>query len=152
MTKNSLILVCFFLAVITCVINGCQGQQEIKKAQFFTNGQSLYSAKCENCHGAKGEGLGNLYPPLTDTAFVRSIRHELACIVKHGLHKELIVDNRTFDTEMPANPALTDQEIAYILTYVGNAFGNELGLIDTEEVSVHLKNCAAKNSARSIDR
>jgi hypothetical protein len=42
---------------------------------------------------------------------------------------------------MPANNHLTDQEIAYILTYVGNSFGNELGLISTEEVSASLKNC-----------
>lgn len=145
MMKNSLTLVCFMAALITCAINACQGEQEIKKAQFFTNGQSLYSAKCENCHGAKGEGLGNLYPPLTDTAFVHSIRNELPCIVKYGLHKELIVAKRVFDTEMPASPTLTDQEIAYILTYVGNSFGNELGLFGTEEVALRLKNCAPQN-------
>lgn len=143
--RNSILCLCFLLAVSLSVLNACQGEQEIKRAQFFTNGKSLFAAKCENCHGTNGEGLGNLYPPLTDTIFIRTHRGELACIVKYGLHKELKVANRIFDTEMPANPTLTNQEIAYILTYVGNSFGNDLGLVSKEEVDNDLKNCAFTN-------
>ncbi|MEH6308386.1 cytochrome c [Olivibacter sp. CPCC 100613] len=139
--RSSILYFFFLLTIIASTLNACQGEQEIKRAQFFTNGKSLFTAKCENCHGSNGEGLGNLYPPLTDTAFIRTERKELPCIVKYGLHKELTVGNHQFDTEMPANPTLTDQEIAYILTYIGNSFGNNLGLVSTEEVTVNLKNC-----------
>ncbi|MFC0319164.1 MULTISPECIES: c-type cytochrome [Olivibacter] len=143
--RNSFLWAGFLVALIASVMNACQGEQEIKKAQFFTNGKSLFATKCANCHGSEGEGLGNLYPPLTDTTFLYTMRKELPCIVKYGLHEELTIENRKFDTEMPANPTLTDQEIAYILTYVGNSFGNDLGFVSTEEVAVHLKNCAATN-------
>jgi len=132
-------LLLFFVIVL---IASCQGEDEIKKAQFFTNGKSLYTTTCGNCHGGKGEGLGNLYPPLTDTTSIRMKRTALACIVKYGIHEKLQIDNRIFDTEMPPNPKLSQQEIAYILTYVGNSFGNELGLISTEEVALNLKDCS----------
>lgn len=132
------------ILAIVVLIDSCQGEDEIKKAQFFTNGKSLYTSKCENCHNSNGEGLGNLYPPLTDTVFLIQHRTVLPCIIKHGMSKTIKIDGRSFDTEMPANATLTDQEIAYILTYIGNSFGNELGLITTEEVNMHLKNCGAE--------
>ncbi|QNL48571.1 cytochrome c [Olivibacter sp. SDN3] len=138
---------CSLLAILTIVliIGSCQGEEQIKKAQFFTNGKSLYTSKCENCHNNDGEGLGNLYPPLTDTNFIKQHRPNLPCIVKYGMSKTITINGRGFDTEMPANISLTDQEIAYILTYVGNSFGNELGLITTEEVNGYLKNCTMQN-------
>jgi len=139
--RNSLISIFSICAVVLIIGNACQGEEEIKKAQFFTNGKSLYTSNCENCHGQNGEGLSNLYPPLTDTSFLRNHQSRLACFVKYGIATQLEVDNRKFDTKMPANNHLTDQEIAYILTYIGNSFGNKLGLISTEEVSASLKNC-----------
>ncbi len=119
----------------------CQGETEIKRAQFFTNGKTLFATNCENCHGAKGEGLGSLYPPLSDTAAINVNRFRLACIVKYGIHEKLTVHDKIYDMEMPGQPTLTDQEIAYILTYLGNSFGNDLGLIATEEVNKALKQC-----------
>lgn len=134
----------FAIVLATVMMHACQQESEIKKAQFFTNGKSLFEKTCENCHGEKGEGLGNLYPPLSDTAAIRSKQTSLACVVKYGMHEPIKIGNRLFDTAMPANPKLSDQEIAYILTYVGNSFGNELGLITTEDVSQQLKNCDKK--------
>jgi len=136
---------CFFCSLVACLafllLQACQSETEIKRAQFYTNGKSLFTEHCANCHGEKGEGLGSLYPPLTDTAFLRANRSRLACLVKYGLHEELIVQQQRFDTEMPGKPELTEQEIAYILTYLGNSFGNELGLVSTEEVNTQLKKC-----------
>jgi len=127
--------------VLLISMDACQSQDEIKKAQFFTNGKSLYTTHCGNCHGEQGEGLGNLYPPLTDTAFIRNKRAALPCIVKYGLHEKLTINERFFDTAMPGNGTLSPQEIAYILTYVGNSFGNELGLVHTEEITNSLTTC-----------
>ncbi|GAA4779315.1 hypothetical protein GCM10023231_02570 [Olivibacter ginsenosidimutans] len=139
--KSTFVFYGWCILFVMVVMHACQGKDEIKKAQFFTNGKSLYHKTCENCHGDGGEGLGNLYPPLGDTASIRSKQNRLACMVKYGIHEPLTIDNRLFDTEMPANATLSEQEIAYILTYMGNSFGNELGLITTEEVAQQLKNC-----------
>ena len=40
---------------------------------------------------------------------------------------------------MPGNEMLTPIEIAYVLTYIQNAFGNELGMYTQEDVVAHLK-------------
>lgn len=119
----------------------CQGDEPIRKAQYFTNGHKLYTSKCQNCHGASGEGLGNLYPPLTDTAFLRNNRDQLACIVRYGMTGEIQVDGKTFDTEMIGLPELTNQEIAYILTYITNSFGNKGERFTLEDIEKQLSNC-----------
>lgn len=121
--------------------HSCQGEQAIRTAQYTVNGQKLYVTQCQNCHGAKGEGLGDLYPPLTDSTFLSANRNQLACMVKNGLSGPIEVHGRTFDTEMPPNPQLAPIEIAYILTYIGNSFGNEMGIFTLEEVQQNLMDC-----------
>src|SRR5690606_39320814 len=54
------------LIVAISQLSACHSNLDIKTAQYAVNGQKLYKTHCENCHGTKGEGLGKLYPPLTD--------------------------------------------------------------------------------------
>jgi len=139
--KTKCILFIFYCWIAFISISACQSESEIKRAQFFSNGKSIYTAKCENCHGKQGEGLGQLYPSLTDSTFLQRNRAKLPCIIKHGTQQEIMIHGKKFDTPMPSNGQLTDQEIAYVLTYIGNTFGNELGLVSTEEVQKDLSSC-----------
>src|SRR5690606_1732137 len=118
-------ILCIYIAS-----QACQSEGSIRIAQYAINGKKLYETDCSSCHGAKGEGLGKLYPPLTDSSFLISHREQLACIVKNGLHGT-----------MPPNPQLASVEIAYILTYVGNSFGNDLGIFTQEEIEDSLAGC-----------
>lgn len=133
------IFVGFFIILFT--LHACQNGSEIEKAQFYTNGQALFRQNCQNCHGKNGEGLGLLYPPLTDTAFIKNNRKMLACLIKYGSEERMEINGKSYDESMPANYNLTAQEIAYILTYIGNSFNNSLGLISKEEVDESLKAC-----------
>jgi mono/diheme cytochrome c family protein len=134
------------LSVIYLLLFACQGGEEaIRKAQFITNGQKLYVTHCQNCHGAKGEGLGKLYPPLTDQEFLKKNRQQLSCIVAHGMTGEIVINGEAFDTPMPANPQLTPLDIAYVLTYITNAFGNQADAFTLKEVEEALKNCRKQN-------
>ena len=45
---------------------------------------------------------------------------------------------------MPANTQLADIEIAQIIVYIGNSFGNKIGYYDTSEANADLKNCSFK--------
>jgi mono/diheme cytochrome c family protein len=121
--------------------SSCQSNISIQTAQYAVNGQKLYKTHCENCHGAKGEGLGKLYPPLTDHDFLTENRSKLSCIVKYGLHEEIEVLGEKYDQLMPANPTLTDVDIAYILTYVTTTFGQSDSTYTQEEVKTALGNC-----------
>lgn len=124
-----------------CSISSCQSGKDIKTAQYAVNGQKIYINHCKNCHGDKGEGLGLLYPPLTDVEFLTKNRDHLSCIVKNGLEEEIVVAGKTFNTKMPANEILTDIDIAYVLTYITTNFGKQEKIFSLEEVQMSLKNC-----------
>ncbi|MFC3196319.1 c-type cytochrome [Parapedobacter deserti] len=141
MTRNTCLCIGWALLAVYLMVQSCQGEQAIRTAQYAVNGQKLYVAHCQNCHGAKGEGLGDLYPPLTDSTFLIDHREQLACMISNGLSGPIKVDGRHFDTAMPANPHLAPIEIAYLLTYIGNSFGNEQGIFTLEEVQRSLADC-----------
>ncbi|WP_257656744.1 c-type cytochrome [Parapedobacter lycopersici] len=146
MRRNGYVYLAFAALSLYLLLQSCQGEEAIRKAQYTANGQKLYTSHCQNCHGAKGEGLGALYPPLTDSSYLHEHRDQLACFIKHGLSGPIEVGGKAFDGEMPAMPQLTPIEIAYILTYIGNTFGNTEGFYSQEEVQQALKMC--ENTAR----
>jgi mono/diheme cytochrome c family protein len=57
------------------------------------------------------------------------------------LHEEIEVLGEKYDQLMPANPTLTDVDIAYILTYVTTTFGQSDSTYTQEEVKTALGNC-----------
>ena len=61
-----------FLLAILAIIVSCQSQQQIDLQNYMSNGKDIYKARCQNCHGENGEGLGQLAPPLTDSVFLKS--------------------------------------------------------------------------------
>lgn len=119
----------------------CHSNLNIKTAQYAVNGQKLYVANCQNCHGASGEGLGKLYPPLTDASFFERNREQLSCIVRNGMQGEITINGEKFNEKMPPNPHLTELDIAYILTYITTNFAKEDSIYSHEEVQRALKNC-----------
>ena len=122
-------------------IQSCNSKVSMETAQYAVNGQRLYTIHCQNCHGAKGEGLGKLYPPLTDSVFLNKNRTQLACIVKHGISGPLTINGQTYDGLMPGIAELNKVDIAYILTYVTTTFGNSTSTYTQEEVVENLKSC-----------
>lgn len=123
------------------LIFSCQSPVRIETAQYAVNGQKLYVTHCQSCHGAKGEGLGMLYPPLTDTAYLQNNRAKLACIVKNGMTGPIEVNGKIFEGDMPGNAELTNVDIAYILTYITTAFGSNTETYTQEEVKNSLADC-----------
>jgi len=139
--RRWLILCLFLLIAVAFLTEACQNQQDITFARYYTNGQALYAKHCQNCHNADGSGLGALIPPLTDTVFLRNNRDNLACIIKHGLEDTITVKGKTFNEKMPANHQLPEMDIAALVTYITNTFGNKQGLYDVAEVGKALQNC-----------
>jgi mono/diheme cytochrome c family protein len=128
------------LAIITLTYYSCQNEEQINYMRYYTSGQQLYKTRCQNCHGAQGEGLAALIPPLTDSVYLKSNRAQLACYVQNGLNLPIMVHNKPYAGQMlPVN--LAPIEIAQVLTYVQNSFGNHLGLHNVEQVSAELKKC-----------
>lgn len=89
-------------------------------------GEALYVQHCANCHGVKGDGLATLIPPLAHADYLTRHRAALPCIIRQGMRGPLTVNGRHYNGVMPAFPPtkLSDADVANILNYVRNAWGN----------------------------
>jgi mono/diheme cytochrome c family protein len=105
------------------------------------SGEKVYKKLCLTCHQADGSGVPNMTPPLTQTTFVLGDKEKLIGIVLNGL-KNVDIGDETYNNPMPAlGSVLKDQEIADVLTYVRNSFGNKASAVTVEEVkAVRSKN------------
>lgn len=137
--KNSL-LISFFAALIVFLAS-CQSESELNYIRYYTAGKQLYEANCQNCHNQDGSGLAMLYPPLTDSVFLKKNKDQLACIIKNGLNGKIEVAGKIYEGEMPGQKQLSDIEVAEIITYITNSFGNKQGLYDAQAVNADLKAC-----------
>lgn len=128
-----------FLATVI-IIASCQSAEDIEFARHYSAGAAEYQTHCQNCHGDKGQGLAALIPPLTDTIYISKNKEMLACLLNKGIKGKITVAGKEFEGEMPPTE-LTPMEIAQVLTYVGNSFGNKVGLISSDAVERDLKKC-----------
>jgi mono/diheme cytochrome c family protein len=103
-------------------------------AKSMIQGKVLYTTHCLSCHQADGGGVPNLNPPLIKTSYVLGNKNNLIEIVLNGFDKRVEIDGETYANNMPPLNYLKDQEIADVLTYVRNNFGNKAGAIKEAEV------------------
>ena len=105
----------------------------------------MYEASCLTCHQADAGGVPNMNPPLIKTKWVLGNKTALATIVLKGLKGgEISIDGDTFSNPMPAQETvLSDQQIADVLTYVRNSFGNKASAVTIAEVAAARRGKAA---------
>ncbi|UEG55108.1 cytochrome c [Mucilaginibacter daejeonensis] len=133
-------IIACLLGLVAILVYSCQSEQELEFMRYYTTGQELYKTNCQNCHGAQGEGLAALIPPLTDSSYLRKNKQQLACYVYNGLKLPIIVNGKAYSGQMPAS-SLAPIQIAQVLTYVENSFGNKMGLHDVNAVNTELTKC-----------
>ena len=131
-----------FSFVICSIIYSCQSAGEIEFAAYKSNGKDIYIKYCQNCHGQNGEGLGELAPPLTDSTFLKENKQQLACFIKNGANQPMVVNGKTYHEKMPAFTQLENIDIAQVITYITNTYGNNQGIYKHEAVENDLKNCS----------
>ena len=92
-------------------------------------GENVYS-DCAACHQADGTGLEGSFPPLVGTDRVLGDAGPLAAIIIDGLEGPIVVDGVDYDDLMPGWDTYTDQEIAAVLTYIRQSWGNDADPVD----------------------
>ncbi len=131
-----------FIALISLtIISSCQTAEELEQANYYVNGLSIYKKSCQNCHGKDGEGLGELVPPLTDTTFLKQNKEKLACIIKNGTKEEMVIHGKVYQDEMKGFPEMTDMDLAQVIVYITNAFGNNQGMYHYNQIALDLAKC-----------
>jgi len=98
-------------------------------------GQKLFASICVACHQSAGQGRPNVFPPLAGSDFLNADKNRAIKIVIFGRQGEVVVNGIKFNNNMPKFP-LNDQDIANVLTFVYNSFGNSGLEVTPEEVKV----------------
>jgi len=143
-----------WMAVLAVVLASCSsssnqsGQEEetdqrteIRLIQYKVQGKKLYQTYCSNCHQEDGQGLARLYPPLAGSDYLLADLPRAACLIKKGMNETIKVNGVEFNQMMPANEGLTPIQVAEILTYISNSWGNEAGITATIDVTQWLNKC-----------
>lgn len=104
-------------------------------AAYMAKGAKIYSAKCNGCHGADAKGDGANYPSLVGSKWVVGSSEKLSMIILNGLQGPTST-GKTYGAGMPAQAAgLTAEDLAGIMTYIRNNFGNTTGDVITAEMA-----------------
>jgi nitrite reductase (NO-forming) len=97
-------------------------------------GAQLFQGTCSVCHQASGAGLPGVFPPLAKSDLIAADPKRPIGILLHGLTGKVTVNGQEYNSVMPPMSQLNDDEIANILTYVLNSWGNPGGHITADEV------------------
>ncbi|MCA9526017.1 MAG: nitrite reductase, copper-containing, partial [Myxococcales bacterium] len=97
-------------------------------------GGKLYAGTCSACHQAEGQGLPSVFPPLAKSDFLMADKARSIGIVLNGLSGKVTVNGADFNSVMPPMSQLNDDEVANILTFVRNRFGNTGEAVSAAEV------------------
>jgi nitrite reductase (NO-forming) len=97
-------------------------------------GQALFAGTCSVCHQANGAGMPGVFPPLAKSDFLASDVKRAIGVVLQGLSGKVTVNGQEYNSVMPPMNQLNDDEVANILTYVLNSWGNPGGAVAMEDV------------------
>jgi mono/diheme cytochrome c family protein len=94
-------------------------------------------AVCGGCHQGNGGGLPGQFPPLAKSEYVVGGTERLIRIVQHGLVGPVTVNGQGYNTPggmQPFGAAMSSQDLANVLTFVRNSWGNEATMVTKEMV------------------
>ncbi len=102
---------------------------------YMAKGKGLYAQKCAACHG--GDGNGNPgFPPLTGSEYVVDNARVVTMIALNGVAGPIVVKGKTYNSNMAAQAVgLNEYELAGLITYIRNSWGNEGDVMSIEQAA-----------------
>ncbi|QTE23188.1 copper-containing nitrite reductase [Polaribacter cellanae] len=92
-------------------------------AKKIADGKQVYMKTCFACHQAEGQGIPNAFPPLAKSDYLNADVKRAIGIILHGKTGEITVNGKKYNSVM-TKQTLTDEEVADVMTYVYNSWGN----------------------------
>jgi len=99
----------------------------------IASGKNIYTKTCFACHQANGEGIANAFPPLAESDYLNADVSRAISIVIKGKTGEITVNGAKYNSIM-TKQTLTDDEVADVLTYVYNSWGNNKTNVKVNDV------------------
>ncbi|MBK1890450.1 cytochrome c [Undibacterium sp. 14-3-2] len=111
-------------------------RNEQTKKQMMQQGAALYRTHCMDCHGTQGEGFASVYPALKGNPGLQmnSIANPLRIILAGGFAPATQLNPRPYSMP-PFGPVLSDSEVAILLSYIRNSWGNKAAFVTAAEVN-----------------
>ena len=114
------------LIILSSAILFCSSifpKQDDELAKSIERGKMVYSENCVSCHMGKGEGIPQTFPPLAKADFLMKTPEKAIHAIKFGLQGKIKVNGLDFNNAMP-NPGLGNDEIADVMNFIQNSWGN----------------------------
>lgn len=132
MTRIALSLL-FLLTLAACT--PAEEEPATEETRVLRLGQQVYSVRCQSCHQASGMGVRAAYPPLVNTEWVEGDEGRLIRVVLMGMRGEVEINGVVYNNIMTSHDYMSDNQVAAVLTYIRQAWGNNAGPITPEQVS-----------------
>jgi mono/diheme cytochrome c family protein len=128
-------------------------------ASKYPRGMNIYKNICQTCHGADGNGMTSLAPPLNRSDWVTGDKDRLAAIILYGLTGPVQVNGRNYKSpevldEMPgiaSNDELNDEDIAQLINFIRNAWSNKAEEVKASDVERVRRKYAGRQKSFTAD-
>jgi nitrite reductase (NO-forming) len=108
---------------------------KLTKAGQIEAGKALFLGTCSTCHQMEGQGIPKVFPPLAKSDYLMADKKRSIEVLLNGLSGKVVVNGQEYASVMPPMSHMADDELANILTYVRNAFGNSGDAVSVQEVT-----------------
>ncbi len=126
------------------------GGGELDLAALVSKGKQVYTTTCQACHQAGGTGISGAFPPLAGSEWVTGPSRRMIAIVLHGIQGEITVEGQKYQGVMPPfKDQLKPDDIAAVVTYVRNSFGNKADLVSLKLVEEVIESTKSKTGSWS---
>ncbi|MBN8587852.1 MAG: cytochrome c [Rhodothermia bacterium] len=123
-----------FFWIFLVVLVGCK--QKTQPLPLPPVGMLLYEKQCASCHQSDGEGVVRTFPPLKNSPTVIGSHGRLIRMALHGLEGELTAGGEIYRGTCPPWGHLNDEDIADILTYIRQHWGNQAAPVPADDVKM----------------
>lgn len=120
-------------------------------ANWLAAGKAKY-AQCAACHQGTGEGQPGQFPHLKGSEFVINGEKRIIAILQHGINGSLTVDGKPFNGQMlPLGSGMPDKDLAQVLSYIRNEWGNKASIIYEDQVNAVRKEIGNRSPYSEAD-
>ncbi len=120
---------------VSSTINKIEAKSEEVEIVAHEAGEVVYDSYCLPCHMGNGLGAPGMNPPLAGTDWVVGDKDRLIKVILEGLSEAVEIEGEIYQNTMASQAFLSDQQIADVLTFIRQCYGNNATEIFPEEVS-----------------
>jgi len=129
----------FSIAALSIFFASTAFLQEYDLPKSIERGKEVYTTYCMNCHLEDGSATPDLYPPLAKADYLKKTADTLINVILKGQTGEVVVNDQKYNDEMLAQNYLSDEQIADVLNYIRNSWGNKMPAITPPQVKAMRK-------------